>query len=80
MNREHKIFLGWGTVFLKGTSIFEGTKEGKLDWEVINWEYKNLFGVCVLGGGGGGERRTKTVNDVPFLITQPALKVPLKSP
>ena len=33
--------------------------------------------VCVLGGGGGRRRRgTKTVN-VPFLIPQRALRVPL---
>ena len=40
----------------------------------INREYKNLFGVCVWGGGGR-RRGTKTVN-MPFLIPQRVHKVP----
>ena len=55
-----------------------------LDWEgsklqrqLINREFKNLFDV--IRGGGGGRRGTKTVN-VPFLIIQRALKVPFFVP
>ena len=82
MNRDHKIFLGWGTVFKRDIHLKNKGRNVRLGVEqrqYINREYKNLFGVCVCGGGGGGgggrRRGTKTVN-VPFLIPQRAFKVP----
>ena len=79
MNREHKIFLGWGTVFKRDIHLKEQRKEcwiglGVEQIQYTNREYKNLFSMFVhVGGGGGGG--TKTVN-VPFLIPQRAHKVP----
>ena len=69
MNREHKIFLGWGTVFKRDIDLKEQRKECWIR-SGAKTIYKNLF------GGGGGRRRGTKIVYVPFLIRQRAHKVP----
>ena len=54
MNREHKIFLGWGTVFKRDIHLKEQRKECWIG-SGAKREYKNLFGVCVGGEEEGNE-------------------------
>ena len=83
MNREHKIFLGWGTVFKRAIRLKEQRKECWIvrGAKTINREYKNLFGVC--GGEEAGNQDSKcalfdpSACIVPFLIIQRALEMPL---
>ena len=61
MNREHKIFLGWGTVFKRDIHLKEQRKEFWIGRgaKTIN-KHIRISLVCVCGGGGGeggGERR-----------------------
>ena len=68
MNREHKIFLGWGTGFKRDIYLKEQRKEC---WIGRGAKTINKQGIlCV-----GGRRGRKTVN-VPFLIPYRAHKVP----
>ena len=74
---EHKIFLGWGTVFKRDIHLKEQRKECWIGSGAKTIYKQRIYeSLCVCVGEGGGMRRgTKTVY-VPFLIPQHAHKVP----
>ena len=63
MNRERKVFLGWGTVFKRDIHWKEQKKQcwigsgAKIIYKQRIQE--SLWCVCVCGGGGGGEEGNK---------------------
>ena len=59
MNREHKIFLGWGTVYKRDIHLKEQRKECWIGSGAKTIYKQRIYLVCVWGGGGGegGEHR-----------------------
>ena len=68
MNREHKIVLGWGTVFKRDIHLKDLRKEC--------WIGRGAKTINKQGIKEGGRRRGRKTVNVPFLIPQRAHKVP----